>query len=934
MGLYQEYLSEIEERKSHGLHPKPIDGAALLEEIVSQIKDVDNEHRAASLEFFIYNVLPGTTSAASVKARVLKEIILGEFKVAEISSKFAFEQLSHMKGGPSIDGLLELALGDDLAIATAAAIVLKTQVFLYEADMARLGAAFDSGNEIAKDILESYAKAEFFTKLPEVDELTEVVTFVAGVGDISTDLLSPGSDAHSRSDRELHGQCLFEHNKEKQNELLALQAQHPDKQIMLIAEKGTMGVGSSRMSGVNNVALWIGKKASKFVPFINIAPIVAGTNGISPIFLTTVGVTGGIGLDLKNWVKKVDASGNAVLDAEGEPILEQTYSIETGTVLTINSKTKKLYKGSEELIDVSSAFTPQKMEFMRAGGSYAIVFGKKLQTFAAQTLGVEMKPVFAPSKEVSIEGQGLTAVEKIFNKNAVGTSGATLHAGSYVRVEVNIVGSQDTTGLMTSQELESMAATVISPIVDGSYQSGCHTASVWDSKSQANIPKLMKFMNDFGLITARDPEHGYKPMTDVIHKVLNDLTIDDWAIIIGGDSHTRMSKGVAFGADSGTVALALATGEASMPIPESVKVTFKGEMKDHMDFRDVVHATQSQMLKKFGGENVFQGRIIEVHIGTLPSDQAFTFTDWTAEMKAKASICISEDATLIESLEIAKGRIQIMIEKGMDNKIKVLQGLIDKANKRIEEIRSGEKPPLTPDSNAKYHAEFVVDLDIIDKPMIADPDVHNEDVSKRYTHDTIRELSHYKGEKSIDLGFVGSCMVHKGDIKIVSKMLKNLEEQNGYVEFKSPLVVTAPTYNIIDELKAEGDWEVLQKYSSFEFDDADPKSAARTEYENILYLERPGCNLCMGNQEKAEKGDTVMATSTRLFQGRVVADSDRKKGESLLASTPVVVLSAILGRTPTMEEYLAAVKGISLTKFKPPLKAMTSGGPSSHLISF
>jgi aconitate hydratase 2/2-methylisocitrate dehydratase len=152
---------------------------------------------------------------------------------------------------------------------------------------------------------------------------------------------------------------------------------------------------------------------------------------------------------------------------------------------------------------------------------------------------------------------------------------------------------------MTAQELESMAATVISPIVDGAYQSGCHTASVWDKKAQANIPKLMKFMNDFGLITARDPKGEYHAMTDVIHKVLNDITVDEWAIIIGGDSHTRMSKGVAFGADSGTVALALATGEASMPIPESVKVTFKGTMKEHMDFRDVVHATQAQMLKQF-----------------------------------------------------------------------------------------------------------------------------------------------------------------------------------------------------------------------------------------------------------------------------------------------------------------------------------------------
>ncbi|EEI93631.1 bifunctional aconitate hydratase 2/2-methylisocitrate dehydratase domain protein [Sphingobacterium spiritivorum ATCC 33300] len=272
--------------------------------------------------------------------------------------------------------------------------------------------------------------------------------------------------------------------------------------------------------------------------------------------------------------------------------------------------------------------------------------------------------VFAPSKEISHPGQGLTAVEKIFNRNAVGTSGAVLHAGSYVRAKVNIVGSQDTTGLMTAQELESMAATVISPIVDAGYQSGCHTASVWDSKSQQNIPRLMSFMNDFGLITARDPKGVYHAMTDVIHKVLNDITVDDWAIIIGGDSHTRMSKGVAFGADSGTVALALATGEASMPIPESVKVTFKGKMNDHLDFRDVVHATQLQMLKEFNGENVFQGRVIEVHIGTLLSDQAFTFTDWTAEMKAKASICISQPDTLIESLEIAKDRIRIMIEKG------------------------------------------------------------------------------------------------------------------------------------------------------------------------------------------------------------------------------------------------------------------------------
>ena len=924
MNIYKNYIKEIGDRKAQGLKPKPIDDAKLLSEIVLQIKDLHSSEREKSINFFIYNVLPGTTSAAGVKATFLKEIILGEISLEEITPAFAFELLSHMKGGPSVKILLDLALGNNIDISKEATKVLKTQVFLYDADTERLKVAYNNDSDIAKEILKSYANAEFFTKLPELEEEIKIVTYVAGIGDISTDLLSPGGDAHSRSDRELHGNCMFEHNTDQQNKLLDLQKKHPDKRVMLIAEKGTMGVGSSRMSGVNNVALWIGKQASSYVPFINYAPIVAGTNGISPIFLTTVDVTGGIGIDLKNWVKKKDNNGDTIMNKDDEPILEELYSVETGTILTINTKKKKLYNGDKEVCDISAAFTPQKLEFMKAGGSYAIVFGKKLQTFAAKTLGIDTPTIFALSKEISHKGQGLTAVEKIFNKNAVGTTpGKVLHAGSDVRVEVNIVGSQDTTGLMTSQELEMMAATVISPIVDGAYQSGCHTASVWDKKAQENIPRLMNFMNDFGLITARDPKNKYFPMTDVIHKVLNDLTINDWAIIIGGDSHTRMSKGVAFGADSGTVALALATGEASMPIPESVKVTFKGEMKSYMDFRDVVHATQSQMLDNFD-ENVFQGRIIEVHIGTLLADQAFTFTDWTAEMKAKASICISQDDTLIESLEISKSRIKMMIDNGMDNKKKVLQGLIDIANKRISEIRTGEKPALTPDRNAKYYAEFEVDLDIIGQPMIADPDVHNKDVSKRYTHDAIRALSFYKGKKNVDLGFVGSCMVHKGDLKIVAQMLRNLENQQGSVQFNAPLIVAAPTYNIIDELKEEGDWDVLQKYSGFEFNDDAPKGTARTEYKNMMYLERPGCNLCMGNQEKAEKGDTVMATSTRLFKGRVVADSQRKKGESLLASTPVVVLAAILGRTPSMKEYENAVVGINLTKFSPPRKKMCS----------
>ena len=918
MSLYTDYLIQIEERKNQDLSPKPIEDGALVAEIIAQIQDVDHEHRKGSLNLFIYNTLPGTTSAAGEKAKFLKQIITGDVTVEEIPQEFAFELLSHMKGGPSVKVLLDLALGDDAEIAQAAATVLKTQVFLYDADTDRLKAAFKDRSAIAAEILQSYANAEFFTKLLEIDDEIQIVTYVAAEGDISTDLMSPGAEAHSRADRELHGKSFISETAQK--EIAALKIQHPGKRLMMIAEKGTMGVGSSRMSGINNVALWMGEQASPYVPFVNVAPIVAGTNGISPIFLTTVGVTGGIGVDLKNWVKQVDGDGNVIINNDGNPVLEEKYSVSTGTILTINTKTHKLVsEDGEELADLSASFSPQSVEFMKAGGSYAIDFGKKLQVFAAEIFGVEPKPVFASAKIVCHSGQGLTAVEKIFNRNAVGVpEGTILHAGSDATVKVNIVGSQDTTGPMTVQELEAMAATVISPVLDGAYQSGCHTASVWDKKAQANTPKLMAFMNKFGLVTGRDPKGEYHAMTDVIHKVLNDITIDDRAIIIGGDSHTRMSKGIAFGADSGTVALALALGQASILVPESVKVTFKGKMGYHMDFRDVVHATQAQMLAQFDGENVFQGRIIEVHIGTLLADQAFTFTDWTAEMKAKASICISNDETLIESLEIAKARIQVMKDKGMEIPSNMLQGLIDKADARIVGIKSGEEPALRPDDNAKYFAEVVIDLDEINEPMIADPDVDNIDIAKRYTHDTIRPISYYAAKKRVDLGFVGSCMVHKGDMNIIAQMFRNIENAEGKVEFNAPLVVAPPTYNIVDELKAEGDWEILQKYAGFEFDDTDPKTEARTAYEDILYLERPGCNLCMGNQEKAAKGDTVMATSTRLFQGRVVADAEDKKGESLLASTPVVVLSTILGRTPSIDEYKAAVDGIDLTRFTPP----------------
>ena len=327
MSLYQEYLKDIEVRKAKGLSPKPIDDAFLTKEVISNIKELNSKDRKDSLNYLIYNTLPGTTSAATEKAHFLKDVVTGKVLVKEINGEFALELLSHMKGGPSIEVLLDLAFSDDPVIKKAAATVLKTQVFLYEADTNRISRAYSEGNEIARELLESYVKAEFFTKLPDIEEEIKVVTYIAAEGDISTDLLSPGNQAHSRADRELHGQCFI--SERAQKEIEALKLKHSDKRVMLIAEKGTMGVGSSRMSGVNNVALWTGKEGSPYIPFVNVAPVVAGTNGISPIFLTTVGVTGGIGVDLKNWVKKLGENGHPILNNAGDPILEQRYSVET-----------------------------------------------------------------------------------------------------------------------------------------------------------------------------------------------------------------------------------------------------------------------------------------------------------------------------------------------------------------------------------------------------------------------------------------------------------------------------------------------------------------------------------------------------------------------------------------------------------------------------
>ena len=308
MDLFEEYLTEIKLRKEQGLSAKPIDNGDLAREIITHVKSQNSKYHDKCVDFLIFNMLPGTTKAAGEKAEFLKQIISGIYQIDKVSIDRAFELLSHMKGGPSIKVLIDLALSSDKIISEKAAEVLKTQVFLYEADTARLISAYRDNSSIAESILKSYSNAEFFTKLPEIEDEIEIVTYIAGEGDISTDLLSPGNQAHSRADRELHGKCFISERAQKEIEKLKLK--HPNRRVMLIAEKGTMGVGSSRMSGINNVALWTGKQSSPYVPFVNSAPIVAGTNGVSPIFLTTVGVTGGIGVDLKNWVKKLTKTEN------------------------------------------------------------------------------------------------------------------------------------------------------------------------------------------------------------------------------------------------------------------------------------------------------------------------------------------------------------------------------------------------------------------------------------------------------------------------------------------------------------------------------------------------------------------------------------------------------------------------------------------------
>ena len=465
MSFYTEYLAEIEERKTLGLSPKPIEDGALVTELIAQISDTGNEHREQSLQFFIYNTLPGTTSAAVVKAKFLKEIILGSAVVKEISASFALELLSHMKGGPSVEVLLDLALSDDASVARSAADVLKTQFFLYDADMARLEKAFKSGNEIAKDILESYAKAEFFTKLPDIDDEIKVVTYVAAEGDISTDLMSPGNQAHSRADRELHGKCFI--SEAAQAEIRALQQQHPDKQVMLIAEKGHHGRRLFAHVGHQQRGVVDGQTGQPLRAVRQLSRRSSpGPTGSRRSFSTTVGVTGGIGTRSEELGQETGSDGKVIFNNDGSPVLEEIYSVarDRPDDRTQSTKDSAVEDGKGRTCRRFGTFSPAEGRVHEEPAApMPSSSARRLQTFSRPNLGREAKPA-SPRQGGFPRGPGPDGGRENLQQQCRGTiEGTVLHAGPTPGSKVNIVGSQDTTGPMTVQELEAMAATVHLP---------------------------------------------------------------------------------------------------------------------------------------------------------------------------------------------------------------------------------------------------------------------------------------------------------------------------------------------------------------------------------------------------------------------------------------------------------------------------------------
>lgn len=836
--MLEEYRKHVAERAALGVVPKPLD-APQMAALVELLQNPPAGEEAFLVDLLANRVPPGVDEAAYIKAGFLAAVAKGEAVSPLVTPEKAIELLGTMQGGYNIHPLIEALEQPTLAPIAASALSHTLLMFDSFYDVEEKAKA---GNPYAQQIMQSWADAEWFLSRPALAEKITVTVFKV-TGETNTDDLSPAPDAWSRPDIPLHAQAMLKNARdgiqpdEEGNVGPVRQIEAMKKKEYPLAYVGdVVGTGSSRKSATNSVLWFIGNDIP-FVPNKKAGGVILGGK-IAPIFF------------------------NTMEDAGALPIEVDVSALNMGDIIDIYPyKGKICQHKTGEVIATFTLKTDVLLDEVRAGGRISLIIGRGLTMRAREALKLPVSDVFRQAKALQEESRGFSLAQKMVGR-ACGVDG--IRPGQYCEPRMTSVGSQDTTGPMTRDELKDLACLGFS--ADLVMQSFCHTAAYPKPIDVQTHHTLPDFMINRGGVALR-------PGDGIIHSWLNRMLLPD-TVGTGGDSHTRFPIGLSFPAGSGLVAFAAATGVMPLDMPESVLVRFKGNMQPGITLRDLVHAIPLYAIKKGlltvekkGKKNIFSGRILEIEgLPNLKVEQAFELSDASAERSAAGCTIKLDQAPIIEYLNSNVVLLKWMIAEGYGDR-RTLE-------RRIQEMEAWLADPhlLQADADADYAAVIDIDLAEIKEPIICAPN----------DPDDARLLSDVQGEK-IDEVFIGSCMTNIGHFRAAGKLLDSFKGT-----LPTRLWVAPPTRMDATQLKEEGYYSVFGK------------SGAR--------IEIPGCSLCMGNQARVADGATVVSTSTRNFPNRLGNDAN-----VYLASAELAAVSALLGKLPTPEDYQTFMAQVDTT---------------------
>ncbi|HRL20187.1 bifunctional aconitate hydratase 2/2-methylisocitrate dehydratase [Alcaligenes sp. SDU_A2] len=828
--MLDSYREHVAERAALGIPPLPL-SAQQTADLIELIKNPPAGEEAFLLDLLTHRVPAGVDDAAKVKASYLAAVALGTETCALISRERATELLGTMLGGYNISPLIELL--DQPGLGQIAANGLKNTLLMFDS-FHDVQEKAEKGNAYAKEVMQSWADGEWFTSRPEVPESMTITVFKV-TGETNTDDLSPAPDAWSRPDIPLHALAMLK------NPRPGITPEEPGKKgpvafIESLKEKGNLvayvgdvvGTGSSRKSATNSV-LWFTGEDIPYVPNKRFGGVCLGSK-IAPIFY------------------------NTMEDAGALPIELDVSQMEMGDVIELRPYDGKALKNGQVIAEFQVK-SDVLFDEVRAGGRIPLIIGRGLTTRAREALGLPPTTLFRLPQSPADTGKGYSLAQKMVGRACGLPEGTGVRPGTYCEPRMTTVGSQDTTGPMTRDELKDLACLGFSS--DLVMQSFCHTAAYPKPVDVKTHHELPAFISTRGGVSLR-------PGDGIIHSWLNRMLLPD-TVGTGGDSHTRFPIGISFPAGSGLVAFAAATGVMPLDMPESVLVRFKGDMQPGVTLRDLVNAIPLYAIKqglltveKAGKKNIFSGRILEIEgLPNLKIEQAFELSDASAERSAAACTVRLNKEPIIEYLNSNITLLKWMIANGYEDERTL--------GRRIKAMEAWLADPqlLEPDADVDYAAVIEIDLADIHEPIVACPN----------DPDDVKTLSDVAGTV-IDEVFIGSCMTNIGHFRAASKLLE------GKRDIPTRLWVAPPTKMDQQQLTEEGHYSVLGV------------AGAR--------MEMPGCSLCMGNQAQVREGATVMSTSTRNFPNRL-----GKNSNVFLGSAELAAICSRLGRIPTREEYLA-----------------------------